>query len=133
MSSQQRTDLVEEVVNQLVRDTTNQYSSLRYHSLLRDLYGDDGIQIGPGSPQGLVFLDRSNDFINAAGVSITSPTLDQEMLNNTGNQFFWLAVNDPNGSGRTQPTRGLLQRPCFHLDGRTCRGAIGKGAALSIR
>ncbi len=42
----QHADLLEEVVNQLVRDTTNEFSSLRYHSLLRDLYGADGIQIG---------------------------------------------------------------------------------------
>ena len=35
--------LLDEVINQLVRDTNNQNSSLRFHSLLRDMYGNDGI------------------------------------------------------------------------------------------
>lgn len=35
-------DLLDEVLMQLVRDTNNPASSLRYHSLLEDLYGIDG-------------------------------------------------------------------------------------------
>ena len=35
-------DLLNEVINQIVRDTHNQNSSLRFHSLLRDMYGNDG-------------------------------------------------------------------------------------------
>ncbi|QEG34488.1 hypothetical protein [Bythopirellula goksoeyrii] len=35
-------NFLDEVLNQLVRDTNNQNSALRYHSLLRDLYGTDG-------------------------------------------------------------------------------------------
>jgi len=35
--------LLNEVVGQLLRDTNNQNSSLRFHSLLRDMYGNDGI------------------------------------------------------------------------------------------
>ena len=34
-----------EVISQLIRDTDNQNSALRFHSLLRDLYGADGIII----------------------------------------------------------------------------------------
>ena len=33
---------LDEVLNQLIRDTNNQNSVLRYHSLLRDLYGTEG-------------------------------------------------------------------------------------------
>ncbi len=36
-------DLLDDVVNQLVRDTNNPNSALRYHSLLRDMYGSDGL------------------------------------------------------------------------------------------
>jgi hypothetical protein len=36
-------DLLNEVISQIVRDTHNQNSSLRFHSLLRDMYGNDGM------------------------------------------------------------------------------------------
>ena len=42
-SSVDQVNLLEEVLNQLVRDTNNQNSSLRFHSLLRDMYGNDGL------------------------------------------------------------------------------------------
>ena len=35
-------NLLDEVINQLIRDTNNQNSALRFHSLLRDMYGNDG-------------------------------------------------------------------------------------------
>lgn len=103
----QHTDLVEEVVNQLVRDTTNANSALRYHSLLRDLYGEDGLEIGPTSSNGLRFADLTNrgayDFTFSNIVlsggdhpALSGTQLDNEMLNKTGNQFFWAAVIDPN-------------------------------------
>ncbi len=37
-------DLLDEVLLQLVRDTNNPNSSLRFHSLLADMYGTDGFQ-----------------------------------------------------------------------------------------
>src|SRR3954471_15975602 len=36
------TKLLERALFQIVRDTDNQSSVIRYHSLLRDLYGTDG-------------------------------------------------------------------------------------------
>ena len=42
-SSVDQVNLLEEVLNQIVRDTNNQNSSLRFHSLLRDMYGNDGL------------------------------------------------------------------------------------------
>src|SRR4051812_48042446 len=38
------TKLLERAMLNLVRDTTNPYSAIRYHSLLGDLYGTDGFQ-----------------------------------------------------------------------------------------
>ncbi|MBL9161874.1 MAG: hypothetical protein JNL18_03935 [Planctomycetaceae bacterium] len=37
-------DLLDEVLLQIVRDTNNPYSSLRFHSLLGDMYGNDGLK-----------------------------------------------------------------------------------------
>lgn len=37
-------DLLDEVLHQIVRDTNNPNSSLRFHSLLGDMYGNDGIK-----------------------------------------------------------------------------------------
>lgn len=42
-SSIDQQDLLNEVLNQLLRDTNNSNSSLRFHSLLQDMYGNDGI------------------------------------------------------------------------------------------
>lgn len=42
-SSIDQQDLLNEVLNQLLRDTNNSSSSLRFHSLLQDMYGNDGI------------------------------------------------------------------------------------------
>ncbi len=42
-SSIDQQDLLNEVLNQLLRDTNNLNSSMRFHSLLRDMYGSDGI------------------------------------------------------------------------------------------
>ncbi|QDU90174.1 hypothetical protein Pla175_35760 [Pirellulimonas nuda] len=41
-SSLQPGDLTDRAVRQLLRDTGNPYSVIRYHSLLRDMYGTDG-------------------------------------------------------------------------------------------
>ena len=37
-------DLLDEVMHQIVRDTNNPNSSLRFHSLLGDMYGNDGLK-----------------------------------------------------------------------------------------
>lgn len=37
-------DLLDEVLHQIIRDTNNPNSSLRFHSLLGDMYGNDGLK-----------------------------------------------------------------------------------------
>ncbi|MBA4104546.1 MAG: hypothetical protein C0485_02225 [Pirellula sp.] len=37
-------DLLDEVLHQIIRDTNNPHSSLRFHSLLGDMYGNDGLK-----------------------------------------------------------------------------------------
>jgi hypothetical protein len=39
-----QSDLLDEVLLQIIRDTNNPHSSLRFHSLLADMYGNDGIK-----------------------------------------------------------------------------------------
>lgn len=41
-SEEAQARLIDEVVRQIIRDTANVNSSLRFHSLLRDMYGNDG-------------------------------------------------------------------------------------------
>ncbi|MEM9353605.1 MAG: hypothetical protein AAGA92_11380 [Planctomycetota bacterium] len=66
-NSVSRADFLDEVVGQLLRDTNNANSSLRFHSLLRDLYGNDGLafdlpndpSIGQTTVEPLVYLSNS--------------------------------------------------------------------------
>ncbi|TWT46820.1 hypothetical protein [Botrimarina hoheduenensis] len=55
-STQQPADLLERALMQLLRDTNNRYSTARYHSLLRDLYGSDGFVGRIASPSQSDFL-----------------------------------------------------------------------------
>ena len=95
-------DLLNEVFAQLVRDTANDHSVLRYHSLLRDMYGNDGIEIGPNAVSGATFLSRDPGSFPAmtteSGVEITVDdnssgkiALDMNMAT-IGDQFFWVGV-----------------------------------------
>lgn len=101
-SSIDQQDLLNEVINQLVRDTNNPNSALRFHSLLRDMYGNDGATIGLG--QSITFLTRNiNDF---DGFGLQDRTGRVFTINDTsnnkfaldlsmdaiGDQFFWVAV-----------------------------------------
>ena len=92
----QREDLLDEALGQLVRDTANPHSSIRHHSLLADLYGNDGLLIGPTSQQFLRFVDPSG----APSFNFDSSSISfdpDDFFNNTGNQFFWAAIAfDPN-------------------------------------
>ncbi|MEO2049011.1 MAG: hypothetical protein ABGX16_20835 [Pirellulales bacterium] len=67
-SPMRQDDLLNEVFGQLLRDTNNQNSALRYHSLLRDLYGNDGftVRIDPT----LVLWPGTGDYKGATGGQI---------------------------------------------------------------
>ena len=82
--------LINEVFNQILRDTNNQFSAIRYHSLLRDAYGNDGISIG--APSFTKFANRGSvSYTDDYGNPVDANTLDQRMAL-TGDQFFWVAV-----------------------------------------
>ncbi|MCA9241236.1 MAG: hypothetical protein KDA37_13595, partial [Planctomycetales bacterium] len=51
----QQADLLDRALRQLVRDTSNRDSAIRYHSLLRDVYGGDGFvgRVFAGAPNTL--------------------------------------------------------------------------------
>lgn len=94
-SSIDQQDLLNEVINQLVRDTNNPNSAIRFHSLLRDMYGNDGATIGLS--QSVSFLTRNIGsfdgfgLVDRTGQTFTVNALDQSM-NSIGDQFFWVAV-----------------------------------------
>ena len=88
--------LLDEALRQLIRDTDNESSSLRYHSLLRDMYGNDGVKIGPNDGTDFQLVNRQSlafAYENELGNdgTVDSDSLDTAM-ENTGNQFFWIAA-----------------------------------------
>lgn len=76
-------DVLERALMQLVRDTNNRHSALRYHSLLRDLYGGDGF-VGQVNTAALP---------SYAEVTATSP----DALGTTGGELVDIWVTDSNG------------------------------------
>lgn len=83
-SSIDQQDLLNEVINQLVRDTNNPFSSIRYHSLLRDMYGNDGVRIGPN--EGVSFFTRFPATFDA--LELVSRSGNKISIERTGNGFF---------------------------------------------
>ena len=113
-SSVDQVNLLEEVLNQLVRDTNNQNSSLRFHSLLRDMYGNDGILaeidvvewatavVGDGANftggQILQFLLDPATFKDQFGISL-------QTLNANHNAYNGLVLTFLDGPARGQSVR----------------------------
>ena len=101
--------LLEQVINQLVRDTNNQHSALRFHSLLRDLYGNDGLTAridqtswAGGSPdptagQMVQFVISESQVRNVLGI--------QQDLSPIDNAYNGLVLTFLDGSARGQSTR----------------------------
>lgn len=75
-------DLLERAMLQVVRDTNNQNSAIRYHSLLRDVYGNDG------------FIGRVYD--QNLAVPVTATASNYALPNYSGD----------NGAGTYGPTAG---------------------------
>ncbi len=93
----QQTDLLDEVLGQLVRDTTNKYSALRYHSLLRDMYGADGFffELPELPADGTTVVNQlpivGNQFYEVRLTFTTPPPLST--IDNYYNGLVWTATN----------------------------------------
>jgi hypothetical protein len=85
-------DLMERAMLQVLRDTNNPSSSIRYHSLLRDVYGSDGF-VG----QVLTFNSRTDLMPRYAGGTTAN------LLGPTQGQFVDLFVFDPTWPGGRLP------------------------------
>ncbi len=114
--------LLDEVINQLVRDTNNQNSVLRFHSLLRDLYGNDGFTaylstaIGPTPPAGCTWDSNGTNVTNGQILELNLDTT-LGVTNNFGtnaslaalkqidNAYNGLLVTFLDGPARGQSTR----------------------------
>ena len=61
--------VVDAVFSQIVRDTTNPRSSLQGHSLLADMYGNDGVKIVDGAPMAVTAVGAGQflQFVTNAG------------------------------------------------------------------
>ena len=117
-----QTALLDQALFQLVRDTRNKYSAIRYHSLLRDMYGNDSIKIGPSQVgpggSGITFLRRDpGNFLlqtkNGDNLTINDNSngnfgLDMNMPQR-GDQLFWVGVSFPfSPATGFQPSLSLL-------------------------
>lgn len=100
----QPADLLERALMQVVRDTNNRSSAIRYHSLLRDLYGVDGF-VGRVASQATVtrrfFTDayqQEDEQVLAgpryAGVDPTASTDPVDNLGPTAGQIVEVYVRD---------------------------------------
>ena len=144
-SSIDQQDLLNEVLNQLLRDTRNVNSSLRFHSLLRDMYGNDGVRIGP--TEQVSFLTRWPDsFDNLELVSrsgnvfsindTTNPLYPLDVsMNLIGDQFFWVATRfrlpDPTNVNQSQRTPLNLNENYYN--GRVITFTDGELQGISAR
>ncbi|MDZ4657706.1 MAG: hypothetical protein SH868_09040 [Bythopirellula sp.] len=120
-----------EVINQLIRDTSNQNSALRYHSLLRDMYGTEGFIAprksqsltagGPAFPNNPVLInfafagvtDGIGNVTNGQFLEFTLPNYYQEL---SGKE--WLATGTTaNSKSYTTADNGLSGMIVTFLEG----------------
>lgn len=87
LNSQQQQGLLDEVMNQVVRDTSNPHSSLRYHSLLRDIYGEDGIYAELPSDTTLSFAPNTGKQLIRVRIVTSASSLRQ--LDGYYNGLLW--------------------------------------------
>lgn len=99
-----------EVINQIIRDTGNQNSALRFHSLLRDLYGTDGIVV-PSKAQSTSTTPPLPPPANVLNNFSFAGTADG-LGNVTGGQFleFTLPNNYEDLQGRTWFIEGASEQ-----------------------
>ncbi|MEN0112108.1 MAG: hypothetical protein AAF805_15415, partial [Planctomycetota bacterium] len=99
----QPADLLERALMQLVRDTGNRYSALRYHSLLRDLYGVDGFaaRIATASPVAVPTPITGPHFAGARAVTPAGVASDAGA---TGQRLVELYVLDDGAAPALDPS-----------------------------
>ena len=93
-----QTALLDQALLQLVRDTENEFSSIRFHSLLRDLYGVDGLA---GTTADATWAGASN-VTNGQMVTIYMGSIYQDLF---GSYFDWNS-SDPD----------IIDRPLSDID-----------------
>jgi hypothetical protein len=124
-----------EVINQIIRDTNNQSSALRYHSLLRDMYGSD-VMIFPGDAPLIDYsASRNIGQFSVAKVGTTGPDVTNGQI-----LQFQLPPNyrDINGTIYRGPGTVAVpyRSPSIHtngLNGRTVTFLDGPAAGFTTR
>src|SRR6185436_5120217 len=87
------TRLLDRAMLQILRDSDNEFSAIRYHSLLRDLYGTDGFQAAIFNPTVTSFAfnpsDAKKQVTRFAGATAgTGPNDTVAQLGPTAGQFI---------------------------------------------
>ncbi|TWT73441.1 hypothetical protein Pla123a_37760 [Posidoniimonas polymericola] len=75
VAAPQQADLLDRALRQVLRDTHDRNSAVRYHSLLRDAYGTDGFVGVVLNEEGLRAPQPARDYVSAAAVA--NPTQGQ--------------------------------------------------------
>ncbi len=130
--------LLDDVLNQLLRDTNNEYSSLRYHSLLRDVYGNDGFTGEVFRPtfdnSDPTFEDLAATFAGGKK-SISTATVQ----GTTGAQIIEFAVYDTGGTADSEDPQDLfgndieLRQIDGYYNGLVLTWTSGPGEGQSVR
>src|SRR4051812_46481146 len=84
------TKLLDRALLQIVRDTSNPYSVVRYHSLLRDLYGTDGFQAVIYRPGTRDLSTAEGQVTRFAGAPTDTPA---QQMGPTNGQFIDIYVS----------------------------------------
>ena len=84
--------LLDEVLAQCVRDTTNPYSVLRGHSLLNDLYGNDGIKYSnPATPLTVTPVTTTGQLLDLTFTPAGAPSPPPPNLPSTRPAYIYYA------------------------------------------
>ncbi|MCC6493961.1 MAG: hypothetical protein IT424_13185, partial [Pirellulales bacterium] len=107
-----QTELLDEALRQLVRDTNNPYSAIRGHSLLADMYGADGLKGVIAIPPGLPAPQPAITVTPPGGVTVYPPRWAAPMsargANPTGGQIIEFDVaSQANGAAAIYLLRDL--------------------------
>ncbi|MEX2167919.1 MAG: hypothetical protein WD851_01290 [Pirellulales bacterium] len=129
----QPADLLERALKQVLRDTQNASSVVRYHSLLRDMYGADGFVMPPtsnGLPSQVVAEFSGADASNlpASGLGVTRGQLIDLFV--SGGAVSTLKL-EPNALGVTE--NHVLPQTNDYYNGALLTFMSGTAAGQSVR
>lgn len=108
------TELLDRAVMQVIRDTENPFSAIRYHSLLRDLYGTDGFESIIYSPTTPNIADPTGagQVVRYAGA--TAGAASQQLGPTQGQMIELYVLSDSSKPRVVKLERDMFGQPVAH-------------------